>query len=382
MMKYWIPDVAKRIAQHLENKSADTLTSSIHRFRASEIYQNPTRDIVATAAPYPLFPSALLLGNGKICAANAGVNGPSVLLTRHEGGQVKAYRNACRHRGSPLVRNGCYTKGPALACPYHAWMYDARTGALKGVPGERIGFPCLKKDQLSLPEVPVYEQAGFVWCSGSQDSMDRWSRLEEVDQELSAILPSHENSPIQIATKEWNVAANWQLVVETFLEAYHVSSLHKRTLAVVAHSVMVTDRLDDGRSYRMTVPLKHFDLARQTSDRSFFDQTTTTYFLFPSTAVSLFKRFVLFLSVQPEGAGNASGRRTKIRAWGVKRTAAEEEDATKDFDNVIAGIEEDWDCAEGIFQNMDAESVFTYGLQEGGNILFLQNVEKAARNLT
>src|SRR4051812_41229747 len=59
--------------------------------------------------------SALALG---ACVPLTG----GVLLVRDHDGTLRAFANACRHRGTRLVAEACAAK--ALVCPYHGWTYD------------------------------------------------------------------------------------------------------------------------------------------------------------------------------------------------------------------------------------------------------------------
>ncbi|MEO6213130.1 MAG: Rieske (2Fe-2S) protein, partial [Vicinamibacterales bacterium] len=59
--------------------------------------------------------------------------GESVILTTNGGGQVKAFYNVCRHRGTKLCTEHQGTFGRSIQCPYHAWTYDL-DGSLIGAP--------------------------------------------------------------------------------------------------------------------------------------------------------------------------------------------------------------------------------------------------------
>ena len=71
--------------------------------------------------------------------------GESLIVVRGDDGEVRAFHNVCRHRGSRLVdgEGGC---AKVLTCPYHAWSYD-RAGALVGVP-HRHEYPGLDTAEL------------------------------------------------------------------------------------------------------------------------------------------------------------------------------------------------------------------------------------------
>jgi phenylpropionate dioxygenase-like ring-hydroxylating dioxygenase large terminal subunit len=88
--------------------------------------------------------------------------GESVIVIRGDDGQVRAFANVCRHRGSRLVdgSGGC---AKVLTCPYHAWSY-ARDGRLVGVP-HRGEYPGLQTENLGLVPVALERWRGFLFVT-------------------------------------------------------------------------------------------------------------------------------------------------------------------------------------------------------------------------
>ena len=88
--------------------------------------------------------------------------GESVIVIRGDDGEVRAFSNVCRHRGSRLVdgTGGC---AKVLTCPYHAWSY-ARDGRLVGVP-HRSEYPGLQTDKLGLFPVALESWRGFLFVT-------------------------------------------------------------------------------------------------------------------------------------------------------------------------------------------------------------------------
>jgi carnitine monooxygenase subunit len=88
--------------------------------------------------------------------------GESVIVIRGDDGEVRAFSNVCRHRGSRLVdgNDGC---AKVLTCPYHAWSY-ARDGRLVGVP-HRQEYPGLQTEKLSLFPVTLENWRGFLFVT-------------------------------------------------------------------------------------------------------------------------------------------------------------------------------------------------------------------------
>jgi phenylpropionate dioxygenase-like ring-hydroxylating dioxygenase large terminal subunit len=86
--------------------------------------------------------------------------GESVVVIRGDDGQVRAFSNVCRHRGSRIVdgEGGC---AKVLTCPYHAWSYS-RDGRLVGVP-HRSEYPGLQTERLGLFPVALETWRGFLF---------------------------------------------------------------------------------------------------------------------------------------------------------------------------------------------------------------------------
>src|SRR5204863_7595664 len=84
-----------------------------------------------------------------------------LLVVRGADGKVRAFRNACRHRGTQVASgSGC---AKVFVCPYHAWTYTLE-GKLRHVPHEE-GFPGLDKSTHGLVPVAVEEKLGLVFIS-------------------------------------------------------------------------------------------------------------------------------------------------------------------------------------------------------------------------
>jgi phenylpropionate dioxygenase-like ring-hydroxylating dioxygenase large terminal subunit len=88
--------------------------------------------------------------------------GESVVVIRGDDGEVRAFSNVCRHRGSRLV-DGSAGCAKVLTCPYHAWSY-ARDGRLVGVP-HRNEYPGLRTDNLGLHPVDLENWRGFLFVA-------------------------------------------------------------------------------------------------------------------------------------------------------------------------------------------------------------------------
>jgi phenylpropionate dioxygenase-like ring-hydroxylating dioxygenase large terminal subunit len=142
----------------------------------------------------------------------------SILIVRTVGG-IKAYVNACLHRGTML----CLDRGNArqLRCPFHGFTWSLE-GALRYIPGQ-WDFPHVDRAKFSLPEVKVDNWGGFVFVNLNPEAAPLRDYLE--------ILPDHvdgrgfENRYKAIHVSQV-VPCNWKVVQEAFIEGYHVAETH------------------------------------------------------------------------------------------------------------------------------------------------------------
>ncbi len=157
-----------------------------------------------------------------------------VLVLRGKDGELRAFRNVCRHRGSELLTGRGRTK-QAIRCRYHGWTYDASDGRLLGVPEHR-SYEALDKSQLGLMPARVEVLAGFLFVnldpkapSLAQTTAGLAPRLERYGvPELKRFSSSKGGSApdpsgeAQASTQP----ANWKIVAENYLEGYHVPIAH------------------------------------------------------------------------------------------------------------------------------------------------------------
>lgn len=153
--------------------------------------------------------------------------GVPFVVTRAGDGTVRAYVNACRHRGAPLVREpSCGDR--SFVCPFHGWVYDTDTGALIGQPRSCDGFTDVSPLELGLLPLAVAEAHGMVFVRpGGTADIDVDALLAGLGPELAGLDYAHLH-PFRTGRTTWR--CNWKLLIDTFLESYHVPALHKASL--------------------------------------------------------------------------------------------------------------------------------------------------------
>lgn len=164
----------------------------------------------------------------------------SVLVVRTEDGSIKAYPNACLHRGTQLKPAGSIGSSKNLRCPFHGFTWSLE-GALVDVPC-RWDFPHVEDASFALPELKVDTWGGFVFVNFDQDAPPL--------NEFLGILPEHfanwdmENKFIAMHVRKL-LPANWKACMEAFLESYHVLETHPQGIATVGDANSQYDIYED-----------------------------------------------------------------------------------------------------------------------------------------
>lgn len=151
----------------------------------------------------------------------------SVVLTRAKDGTVRAFHNACRHRGKKVISTKCgwgAGNGTRLTCWFHGWTYG-QDGSLLVVPDERA-FTNLDKEALGLIPVRSEVWSNLVFVNFSADEPEP---LREWLGELSEGFDNYYSEMEKIGTFVADVDANWNFAMDGFSEGYHTVFLHRNT---------------------------------------------------------------------------------------------------------------------------------------------------------
>ena len=259
--------VAERILTHIEQGTTDLGQDIWHE--PVENYRSTERlavevEIAFRRSPTPYCPSAALPDVGSYVARDAA--GTSLLAVRTQYGTVRALRNACRHRGVQLANDsGC---AKAFVCPYHGWSY-ALNGRLLGVPHE-YGFPGLDKELHGLVPVNAAERHGMVFIT-----QDEPCHTDKSLAELPELIAPEQQI---IATREGEIAANWKIMLEGFLEGYHIRPTHRESFYPYGFDNLNIIELF-GRNSRVTFPFRRIAKLKDVppEDRRFEGLLTYVY---------------------------------------------------------------------------------------------------------
>jgi len=218
----------RRFLSHLRDETTDLaptpLRCPVDHFIDSDHLERERRHVFRRS-PSLVALSCDLPDSGSYLPLDVG--GVPILLLRHGDGRVRAFVNACRHRGSPLVSERGCAEGGHLRCPFHAWTYST-DGRLAKIPLAEEYFSALEPSEIGLHPRPCLESEGAIFVRAEGDEpIEADEALLGIREDLRTLALA-DYHPFETRTAHWR--CNWKLVLDTFLESYHVFSLHRETV--------------------------------------------------------------------------------------------------------------------------------------------------------
>ncbi|MEL7033834.1 MAG: SRPBCC family protein [Pseudomonadota bacterium] len=298
------------------------------------------------------------------------VAGLPVLLTRDKSGAVHAFLNACRHRGTRLVddEEGCKHR---FSCPYHAWTY-ANSGQLIAAPHFDQGFEGLEKADLGLIELHCEERFGFVWVSAASEGPNLDDHLGDVAAELKALqiddmVVVHQDAPVH--------KANWKILVEGGIEAYHFKVAHRSTIGPHFEDNLSSYRMLGAHMRSILMRTSMAKLSPETRDTwRLRDHAQVLYTLFPNTALLVQSDHIAWINQEALSAGETRVRMSTL----VPKSEADRTDHwQRNHDITRVTLDEDFAIGESIQSTLasGANQNMLFGRFEGALDTFNKVVE-------
>lgn len=363
--------ILERIFDHIDNKTTD-LGDTVHKEPVANYLSKERFEAeidLLRRLPVIFCLSAMLPDNGSYIARKAA--GSPLLVVRGDDGKVRAFINACRHRGMQVAKDrGC---ARAFVCPYHAWTYGL-DGELRHIPGH-AGFPGVELKENGLVEVGALEKGGLVYVnqSGPVDI----SMLEDMPDLFAKEQAYFDQS-------EYIDETNWKLLAETTMEGYHIKSLHKKSFYPYGlDNITVVENF--GSHSRVIFPFKRIEKLRDIDpkDQHLGGMVTSVYQIFPNVAISVLSKHstvTIFEPLSPTRTQMLIFRATNKKSDG---TTTDVEEAKRDASFVKdAGFDEDREAACAIQGTLStkANQHLTFGYFEKAIVHFHQNLAQHLSN--
>ena len=151
-------------------------------------------------------------------------SGSPILIVRGKDGEIRAFYNTCRHRGGPLVKEPC-GKTRGFVCGYHGWTYDL-TGRLINLRDTR-DFVDLDKDCHGLVTVRCERLGNWVFINEDPAAEPLLDHLGVIPDHLAQF---DLETTRHVDSRSYDVACNVKVLLDAFLEVYHLKSIHKDTV--------------------------------------------------------------------------------------------------------------------------------------------------------
>ena len=364
-------DVVDRVLSHVANGTTD---------RGDEVWREPVENYrsperlaqelaLFKTLPTPFCPSIALAKAGDYIARKAA--GTPLIVVRGKDGIVRAFKNACRHRGAELASGaGC---AGAFVCPYHGWSYGL-DGALLGIPHED-GFPDIDKLSHGLAEVTAIETKGMIFVI--QESGGDSAKAEKMLEAVPDIL-----RPDQIIFKqsEGIIDANWKIHLESFLEGYHIKTAHSKTFYPFGYDNLNVIEFCGPHS-RVTFPFQRIEKLKNVApaDRQVSDKLTYLNHLFPNVILAELSHHRSLGILEP-----LSATQTKFTTYHITKSQTFDLEDNPDRDAVLETANRDLEFVNGTGQVEDialvtsiqrslpsnANDAFTFGHYEPAIVHF------------
>jgi phenylpropionate dioxygenase-like ring-hydroxylating dioxygenase large terminal subunit len=379
-------EIVRRILAHID---AGTTDEGGAWREPVENYLNPSRFTeelrLLRAMPSVFVPSAAIPNPGDHVERVA--FGVPLFAVRGHDRRARVFRNACRHRGFALVEGaGC---SHAFVCRYHGWTYRL-DGSLSHVP-HADAFPDLDMSTRGLVEVASREIDGLI-VIGPLDSVDAgWQTWADEAMEWlidgspwrDKLVPAEQLVFMESTLRD----INWKVLVEQFLEGYHIRSTHKDTFFPVQYDDLnVVETF--GPNSRITFPYRNIERLRDRPENTWTvgARVTFLYQLFPNVMLATFPDVISMISIDPVDVDHST-----VTVYSMVRPDVAERASLDASSNLVGqgsfierGLVEDNEMSAGVQRGLQsgANSFVEFGLHESAIGHFHATLDERLARLT
>ncbi len=244
--------------------------------------------------------------------------GEPVYVMRGSDGELRAFSNICRHRGTQLLDEGFGRVDKYVTCPYHAWAFDL-DGELQAIPYNKLIAVDRAEHRLIQFHCDVWHGLVFVHLG------DDPKPLAERFAHMADYVAEFEIDQFQFASsgepEYWD--ANWKLVMENAMESYHLFKVHEPTLESVSPT--------RGAYYLAGSSEWSLTGGELTYGKKALDKYYVLLSMAPSFVGILTNGSLGWLSAHPMGPGKTMVRSGAIGLKKVGKRSRSEEKFTRDF---------------------------------------------------
>jgi len=152
-----------------------------------------------------------------------------IFLLSDRDSEIRAFFNVCQHRGHELLSGDGRCKN-RIVCPYHAWSYGFDGKLIQAPHTDRLQD--FEPAEFSLKPVRLASCAGLLFANLDGNADDFATEYPGLAQTLSDSLPEVESFGIACQF-DYDIAANWKIVVDNFSEGYHIPVAHRKLAQVL-----------------------------------------------------------------------------------------------------------------------------------------------------
>ncbi len=196
-----------------------SFTMPARYYTSSEIYELEKDAIFYKTWHYAGHVSQVL-ENGSYFTTS--IHEQNVFVARGRDGNLRAFYNVCAHRGHELLTGA--GKKQVITCPYHAWAFDFSGNLVAARNSENVaGF---NKCEFSLKQVRLEVFCGMIMINLDPDATPFTDQFDGLEEEIRSYMPSVDK--LSFAQRDtFEVASNWKVLIDNFLECYHCAPAHK-----------------------------------------------------------------------------------------------------------------------------------------------------------